>query len=124
MKLPELKELMKQHKIRGSSVLNKPEILELLVEKGVLGPDALPKKEPPPPPRGDPVMIDGVCIRNQPRRVEMLDIDSGEVVVYPSMYKACSAHGTCQGVIAKYNGKIWRKKYEIKVFDKRAVDSS
>src|SRR2546428_12610859 len=122
MKLPELKELMKQHKIRGSSVLNKPKILELLVEKGVLGPDVLEKKEPPP--RGGPVMIDGVCIRNQPRRVEMLDIDSGEVVVYPSMYKACRAHGTCQGVIAKYNGKIWRKKYEIKVFDKRAVDSS
>ena len=123
MKLPELKELMKQHNIRGSSVLNKPEILELLVEKGVLGPDVLLKKQPPPP-RGEPVMINGVCIRTQPRRVEMLDILSGEVVVYPSMYKACRAHGTCQGVIAKYNGKLWRNKYEIQVFDRRAVGSS
>ena len=122
MKLPELKELMKLHKIRGSSVLNKPQLLELLVEKGVLGPDVLEKKEPPPP--GNPVMLDGVCIRNQPRRVEMLDIDSGEVVVFPSMYKACRAHGTSPRVIEAYNGKVWRKKYEIKVFDRRAVDSS
>ena len=36
MKLPELKELMKQHNIRGSSYLNKPQIISRLVEKGVL----------------------------------------------------------------------------------------
>ena len=36
MKVPELKELMKQHKISGSSYLNKPEMISQLIEKGAL----------------------------------------------------------------------------------------
>jgi len=45
MKLQELRDLMKQHNIKGSSYLNKPAIVSLLIEKGVLDSDILEEKE-------------------------------------------------------------------------------
>jgi len=56
-------------------------------------------------------------IRTNPRRVEILDRETGEVVVYVSMYKAGKAFGQCTRVISKQNGKAWKNRYEIKALD-------
>src|SRR6218665_3114687 len=60
-------------------------------------------------------------IRTNPRRVEILDRETGEVVVYPSMYKAGKAFGQCARVISKQNEKVGKNRYEIKALDDDAV---
>jgi len=53
--------------------------------------------------------------RKQPRPVEILDRETGEVVKYPSIYKAARAHGQCSTMSTYYNGRVWKDRYEIKV---------
>jgi len=56
-------------------------------------------------------------IRTNPRRIEILDKETGDVVVYPSMYKASQAFGLRAGIMSLYNGNVWKNKYEIKALD-------
>jgi len=44
MKLPELKSLAKEHDIKGSSYHNRPELIALLGEKGLLSNEYVEKK--------------------------------------------------------------------------------
>jgi len=55
-------------------------------------------------------------IRNNPRKVEILDRTTGNVTTYPSMYKAGKGLMQDPQLIAWYNGKVWRNRYEIKVY--------
>ena len=165
MKLPELHQLLKLHKIKGISHFNKPELIAELTERGILPKEPTESpKEPtaqsveildqdtgdvityptiykaarayaqpliayydgriwrivksienePEPPRKDTGEHRSTS-RKQPRPVEILDRDTGEVVKYPSIYKAARAHGQCSKIIAYYNERIWRNRYEIKV---------
>ena len=139
MKLPELKSLLVQHNVKGGTHLNKPELIDLLVSKGILTPDysekVYRKKEEYQKEyqkgywkeyrkgRKSKCCQEGAYdrlryIRNQPKRVEILDRETGDVCVYPSMYKAAKAHGQSARIIFDYNGKVWRKRYEIKVCEK------
>lgn len=141
MKLPELHQLLKLHKIKGISHLNKPELIAELTKRGILPEEpAVQHQKPvdgdvpkiykaaraqliayydgtvwrivkPEHPRKEPRLTS----RKQPRPVEILDRDTGEVVNYPSIYKAARAHGQCSTMIAYYNGRIWKNRYEIKV---------
>ncbi len=43
--LPELKQIVKENNIKGTSLMNKPEILKLLVERGHIPVDALARPE-------------------------------------------------------------------------------
>lgn len=144
MKLPELQNLAKENKIRGFARLNKPELVELLIEKGLIPSDThsgkmnfqglsaqeyrknyqkIYQKEYWKDRRTEgKVVDDGRCdrlrtIRNNPRRVEILDKDTGDTVVYSSMYKAGKAHGQSAQLISAYNGKVWRNRFEIKIYD-------
>jgi len=161
MKLPELHQLLKLHKIKGISHLNKPELIAELTKRGILPTEI---KEPtaqsveiidqdtgdvityptiykaarayaqpliayydgriwrivksienePEHPRKD-TGEHRLTSRKQPRPVEILDRDTGEVVKYPSIYKAARAYGQCSTMIAYYNGRVWKNRYEIKV---------
>ena len=55
-------------------------------------------------------------IRNNPRKVEILDRTTGNVTTYPSMYKAGKELMQDPQLIAWYNGKVWRNRYDIKVY--------
>jgi len=133
MKLPELIKLAKDNKIRGAAQLNKPELIALLIEKGLI-PDDVPSGKPKLSKQEyqkqywegcrkkrdgvDDGRYDGLkTIRNNPKRVEILDTETKEIVAYPSMYKAGKAHGQSARLIAHFNGRIWRNRYEIKVCD-------
>jgi len=133
MKLPELKKLAKENQIRGGCQLNKPELIALLIEKRLIPDGVKPKltaqeyqKEYWKDRRKEPKVDDDgrydrlKTIRNNPRRVEILDRDTNEVTSYPSMYKAAKAHGQSARIIAAYNGKVWRNRFEIKVLDNEA----
>ena len=54
-------------------------------------------------------------IRSNPRKVEIRDLKTGKVVLYPSIYNAAFALDQNTGVIGMYNGKVWRNRYAIKV---------
>ena len=121
MKLPELKSLLKQNNISGYSYLNKPAMITILLEKGILQQEDLDKekidKKPSLPPI-DEKYHRLRYIRNQPRRVEIKDVITNEVKTYPSIYSAGRDHKQSSKSILQSNGKLWRNRYEIKVFDR------
>ena len=53
-------------------------------------------------------------IRSNPKKVEINDFETDNIVLYPSVYKAALALDQNPGVIDMYNGKIWRIRYAIK----------
>ena len=118
MKLPELKELMKQHNISGHSYLNKPEMISRLIEKGVLTLEVVENWKQPPKVTSKDEKYDRLKhIRTHPRRVEILDRETGVIDSYSSMYKAAKALNQNAGVITMFNGKVYKKRYEIKVLE-------
>ena len=52
-------------------------------------------------------------IRRNPKKVEIHDLETDKVVLYPSIYKAALALDQNTGVISIYDGKIWRNRYAI-----------
>ena len=54
-------------------------------------------------------------IRSNPKKVEIHDLETDKIVLYPSIYKAALALDQNLGVIGMYNGKVWRNRYAIKV---------
>src|SRR5688572_15294947 len=123
MKLPELKELMKQHNIRGHSYLNKPQMISRLVEKGVLTLEVVENWKQPPKLTSKDEKYDRLKrIRTNPRRVEILDRETGLIDSYSSMYKAAKALNQNAGVITMFNGKVYKKRYEIKVLESEEKD--
>ena len=147
MKLPELKSLLVQHNVKGYMHLKKPQLIALSLTKGILTRD-YPEKEALARQQKKQHLKEHQkeyqkgyweeyqkerklkrnfregaydrtrYIRNQPRPVEILDLETGDVVAYPSIYKAAKAHGQNAPIIQAYNGKVWRTRYEIKVCDR------
>ena len=111
MKLPELKKLMKDNNIKGISYLNKPEIIEKLIEYKVLPKDYIDRQ-----PKVK-VKDNGnkYNIRNNPRSVEIFDRETGETVTFPSMHKAGRYFGQAARLMDAYDGKTLRGRYEINV---------
>ena len=116
MKLIELKTLVKEHGIK--TYLNKSELINLLCEKGVLERDIAEMKVPSTDPKYERLKY----IRNQPRRVDILDRETGEVNSYTSLYKAGKAHGQEARTILAFDGRVWRNRYEIKVHERKEDD--
>ena len=50
-----------------------------------------------------------------PKKVEIDDLVTDHVLLYPSFYKAALALDQNTGVIGMYNGKVWRNRYAINV---------
>ena len=54
-------------------------------------------------------------IRNRPKKVEIRDIETHEIIVCSSMYEAAKAFNQHLRLISAYDGKVWRNRYAIKV---------
>ena len=54
-------------------------------------------------------------IRNSPKKVEIQDMETGEIIVYSSMYKAAKRFNQQSRLIYVYDGKVRRNRYAIKV---------
>ena len=70
MKLPELKLLMKENKIKGSSYMNKPEIIAVLLDQGIISEDSVKKQDAPVKREIDPKYEFIRSIRNNPKSVK------------------------------------------------------
>ena len=53
-------------------------------------------------------------IRNSSKKVEIRDMETGEIIVYPSMYKAAKTFNQQTRLISAYDGKVFNR-YAIKV---------
>ena len=119
--LTELKAMLKKNKIRGYLHYNKSEPIDVLNKRGLLPETtnvititSLPqpeniKKEI------YPKYNFLYHIRNSPKKVEIRDIETDEIIVYSSMYKAAKKFNQQSRLISTYDGKVYRNKYAIKV---------
>src|SRR5271155_5845983 len=105
MKLPELKSLMKENKITFSSNMNKPEIIIVLLDRGIISEDSVKKQNAFVEREIDPKYEFIRSIRNNPKSVEIRDLETGEITTYPSIYKASRAIGRAAKLITSNNGK-------------------
>jgi len=113
--LPELKQMMKDNNIRGWSNKNKPEILKILNENGLVEDVALVQKEKKPVKNVLSEFELTKTIRWNPRKVVINDLDTGIETEYPSLYRAARTINFDAKTIARCNGKTLKNRYEIKM---------
>ena len=119
--LRELTAMLKENNIRGCLHYNKPELVDVLVKRGLI-PEiikittstSLPKRKDTKKER-NPKYNFLKQIRNSSKKVEIQDMETGEIIVYSSMYKAAKRSNQQSRLIYAYDGKVWRNRYAIKV---------
>ena len=103
-----LQNLLKEHNLRGYSHYDTiPELMELLIEKGILErPTELQLnhktfgKIQPDPRRRNPQ-----CIRPPPKHVKITNVETGEVTEFSSIYKCSKALKINPGSLKWHNNK-------------------
>ena len=110
--LTELRAMLKEDKIRGYLHYNKSELVDVLVKRGLL-PDTMnittitslleqenTKKE------RNPNYNFLKHVLNIPKKVEIQDMETGEIIIYSSMYKAAKRFNQQSRLISTYDGKV------------------
>ena len=52
-------------------------------------------------------------IRNSSKKCEIRDMETDEIIVYSSMYKAAKRFNQQSRLISTYDEKVWRNRYAI-----------
>ena len=107
--------------MRGYLHYNKSELVDVLVKRGLL-PEiikittitSLPERKDTKKER-NPKYNFLKHIRNSPKKVEIQDMETGEIIIYSSMYKAAKSFNEQSRLISTFDGKVWRNRYAIKV---------
>ena len=110
--LTELRAMLKENKIREYLHYNKSELVDVLVKREVLPETmkittitSLPEREDTKKER-NPKYNFLNYIRNSPKKVEIRDMEMGEIIVYYSMYKAAKRFNQQSRLISTYDGKV------------------
>ena len=117
----ELRAMLKENKIRGYIHNNKSELVDVLVNRGLL-PDtlnittitSLPERENTKKER-NPKYNFPKHIRNSSKKVEIQDMETGEIIINSSTYTAAKTFSQQSRLISVYDGKVWRNRHAIKV---------
>ena len=119
--MTELKAMLKESKIRGYLHYNKSELIDVLVKRGLLPETikitiitSLSERENNKK-KINPKYKFLKHIRNSPKKVEIQDMETGEIIIYSSMYKAAKIFNQQSRLISIYDGKVWSNRYTIKV---------
>ena len=119
--LTDLRTMLKKNKIRGYLHYNKSELIDVLIKRGLLPQTinittitSLPERENTKK-EINPKYNFLKHIRNSPKKVEIRDIKTGEIIVYSSVYKAAKTFNQQSRLISAYDGKVWRNRYAIRV---------
>ena len=119
--LTELRAMLKKNKIRGYLHYYKSELIDVLIKRGLLPETinvttitSLPERENTKKERNHKYNF-LKHIRNSPKKVEMRDMETGEIIVYSSIYKAAKTFNQQPRLISAYEEKVWRNRYAIKV---------
>ena len=114
--------MLKKNKIREYLHYNKSELIDVLIQRGLLTETikkittitSLPEREETKK-EINPVYHFLKHIRNSPKKFEIRDIETDEIIVYSSMYKAAKTFNQQSRWISAYDEKVWRNRYAIKV---------
>ena len=116
--------MLKESKIRGYLHYNKSELVDVLVKRGLLPETikittitSLCEREDTTK-EINPKYIFLKHIRNSPKKVEIQDMEIGEIIIYSSMYKAAKRYSPQSRLMTAYDEKVWRNRYPIKVLTK------
>ena len=117
--LTELRAMLKKNKIRGYLHYNKSELIDVLIKRGLLPETikittitSLSERENTKK-KINPKYKFLKHIRNSPKKVEIQDMETGEIIIYSSMYKAAKRLNQQSRLISTYDGKVWRNRYAI-----------
>ena len=113
IKLPELKEILRQNNLKGYSHYGKKQLVTLLSGKGLL-----PYEEPKPikvKSPVDPKYARLENIRTSPKRVVLKSIKTDEEFVFSSIYKAAKFIDRSPRIITFWNGRVWNSKYTVTI---------
>ena len=106
----ELMEIVKANEIRGHSQYTKSKPIDLLIKRGLIPEKYGTNKQVKAKKDINPKYNFLRQIRRNPKKVEIHDLETDKVVLYPSIYKAALALDQNPGVIGMYNGKVWRNR--------------
>ena len=119
--MTELRAMLKENKIGGYLLYNKSELVDVLVKRKLLNETikittitSLPEREDIKK-EINPKYNSLKHIRNSPKKVEIWDIETGEIIIYSSMYKAAKRFNQQSRLISACDGNVWRNRYAIKV---------
>ena len=63
----------------------------------------------------DPKFARFKTIMHNPRKVSIVDVETGKIKTFPSIYKAVKFIDQSPETIVYWDGKVWKNKYQIKV---------
>ena len=101
MNIRELKAILKENKIQFYSYWDKKRLIALANEHGLL-----PKKELEKEKSKDPKYDRLKTIKQNPRKVNLEDIETGEIKTFPSIYKAAEFIDQAPQTIIYWNGGV------------------
>ena len=113
--------MLKENKIREYLHYNKAELVDVLVKRGLL-PDSMnitpitsvPERENTTK-EINPKHNFLKHIDNSPKKVEIQDMETDQIVICSSMYKAAKRCNQQSRLISTYDRKVWRNRYATKV---------
>ena len=111
----QLKEILKENQIKGYSHYRKSKLIDLLDKRELLPEKYQTNKQVKAKKNIDHKYNFVRKAHSHQTKVEIHDLETDKVDLYPSIYKAALALEQNPRVIGMYNGKVWRKRYAIKV---------
>ena len=117
MNTKELRKLLKDNGVCAYTYWGKDKLIDLVKINNLLPEPKEEIPEPEPEPE-EPKKISWQKlkqIRNKPVNVKLIDVETGEEKVYPSIYKASQYLDKSPQTIRHYGRRkgIWNKKYQI-----------
>ena len=118
MNTKDLRKLLKDNGVCAYTYWGKDKLIDLAKINNLL---PKPKPEPEPEPEEEIKEPKKVSwqklkqIRNKPVNVKLIDVETGEIKVYPSIYKASQYLDKSPQTIRHYGQRkgVWNKKYQI-----------
>ena len=106
-------EILNANEIRGYFHYTKSILINLLIKRELIPEKYDTNKQVKARKDMDPKCYFLKQIRSNPKKVEILDLETDKVVLYPSIYKTYLDLDQNPGVTGMYNGKVWRNRYAI-----------
>ena len=108
MNIRELKTILKENKIHFYTYWDKKRLLALADEHDLLPKRVLEKE------KSKDVNYDRLkTIKQNPKKVMLEDIETGEIKTFPSIYKAAKFIDQAPQTITYWDGGVWKNKYKV-----------
>ena len=108
MNIRELKTILKENNIDFYTYWDKKRLIALANEHNLLPKTELEKE------KCKDVMYNRLkTIKQNPRKVMLEDIKTGEIKTFPSIYKAAKFIDKAPQTITYWNGGVWNNKYKV-----------